>query len=253
MGSTADVVRLDCATDHREGITLVTCRLTNRTSEPRGVRLENRLDGPTLAPRRRGRPVPGWDGDEYTTILPATRPAAVGYACPAPPRHPPAAVVAVGAPAMVPDDATLAPPPVVPREVVLDPAADSVGPATDSAGPATDSVGPATGPANPATGPADPGSCSSADDRESSPGLPSQPRPPAAVESYFAAVEWLVGLEAATNGSLARAASVASIAAPATLDRRLRRAREQLRAVADRASRLASQCEPTATDELEEL
>lgn len=91
----------------RGGVALVTCRLANETSVPRGVRLVDRLDGPTLPPRRDGVPEHGWDDDTYTTVVDPGETVAVGYACPVgerPLADPPAAVAAVGDPEAVAPD-----------------------------------------------------------------------------------------------------------------------------------------------------
>lgn len=77
----------------------VACRVSNETSEPRAVTVRNCLDGPTLPPRRNGRPTAGWAGDRYRTTVDAGGAEPVGYACPTDDTSSPAvAVVAVGDP-----------------------------------------------------------------------------------------------------------------------------------------------------------
>ncbi|WP_426962607.1 hypothetical protein [Haloparvum alkalitolerans] len=66
------------------GVAFVACRLVNDASVPRRARLENRLDGPVLPPRRGGVPEAGWDADGATLAVDAGGTRAVGYACPAP-------------------------------------------------------------------------------------------------------------------------------------------------------------------------
>ncbi|WP_058367039.1 DUF7857 domain-containing protein [Haloparvum sedimenti] len=66
------------------GVAFVACRLVNDASVPRNARLENRLDGPVLPPRRGGVPEAGWDADGATLAVDAGETRAVGYACPAP-------------------------------------------------------------------------------------------------------------------------------------------------------------------------
>ncbi|MEZ3116003.1 hypothetical protein RYH80_08735 [Halobaculum sp. MBLA0147] len=108
-------VSLETDATVRDGVALVTCRLANETNVPRGVRIVDRLDGPTLPPRRDGVPEHGWDDDTYTTVVGPGETVAVGYACPVgerPLADPPATVAAVGDPEVVaPDtgvDATVA-------------------------------------------------------------------------------------------------------------------------------------------------
>ncbi|MFB6106621.1 MAG: hypothetical protein ABEJ70_06580 [Halobacteriaceae archaeon] len=79
----------DCQTDHRDGVTLVTC-VVHGDDRPRRVHVANRLDGPVHPPRRGGRPVPGWDASGYRGVVPADGTLALGYATPAPPADPPA-------------------------------------------------------------------------------------------------------------------------------------------------------------------
>lgn len=96
-----DPVSLTASVTVTEGIALVTCRIENDTPVPRGVRLADRLDGPTMPPRREGEPVEGWDDSEYATVVAADSEVAVGYACPVGERavpDPPAELVAVGDP-----------------------------------------------------------------------------------------------------------------------------------------------------------
>lgn len=77
---------LDCATDRRDGLTLVECVVHNDTTDRRRVRITNRLDGPVHGPPDG----PDWtDGAVTCTLSPGER-AALGYAAPAPPQEPPA-------------------------------------------------------------------------------------------------------------------------------------------------------------------
>lgn len=85
---------LDWTTETVDGVTLVSVRLTNETPTDRRIRLENRLDGPVLPPRRQGVPEAGWNDRGYETVVPAGERVAVGYACPAPPCDPPVDLVA---------------------------------------------------------------------------------------------------------------------------------------------------------------
>jgi hypothetical protein len=77
---------LDCATDRRDGLTLVECVVHNDTTDRRRLRVTNRLDGAIRAPPDG----PDWtDGTATCTLAPGER-AALGYATRAPPREPPA-------------------------------------------------------------------------------------------------------------------------------------------------------------------
>jgi len=89
-------MELDCETHRTDEVTLVTVRLENERATDRRVRLENRLDGPVLPPRRNGEPEVGWDRDGVTTVVPANTQEALGYACPAGPKSPPVGIEWVG-------------------------------------------------------------------------------------------------------------------------------------------------------------
>lgn len=94
--------------DGRDDVRLVTVELRNPDPVDRRVRVDNRLDGPVLPPRRAGVPDPGWDRDGFTGVVPAGGRLPVGYACPAPPRRPPVSVVDEGRAAGEPTDDTAA-------------------------------------------------------------------------------------------------------------------------------------------------
>ncbi|SNR49051.1 DUF7857 domain-containing protein [Halorubrum vacuolatum] len=78
--------------DRVDGITLVRCRVRNDRSVPRRVRIESRLDGPVLPPRRRGVPENGWDESGVTLRLEPGERRALGFASPAEPTDPPVTV-----------------------------------------------------------------------------------------------------------------------------------------------------------------
>ncbi|MFB6281937.1 MAG: hypothetical protein ABEH40_07960 [Haloferacaceae archaeon] len=73
-------------------VALVEVSVHNPTAVDRRVRVENRLDGPTLPPRRGGVPERGWDADGYAGVVPAGGTMRLGFASPAPPAEPPVAV-----------------------------------------------------------------------------------------------------------------------------------------------------------------
>lgn len=94
-------MQLDWTLDVAGGVTLVSLHLQNDASVPRRVRVENRLDGPVLPPRRCGHPEFGWDEDGVALTLVPGETAGLGYACPVPtrdddggpPTAPPVAIV----------------------------------------------------------------------------------------------------------------------------------------------------------------
>ena len=88
-------MELDWTTRRANGVTLVALRLRNERATDRTVRLENRLDGPVLPPRRQGEPEPGWDRNGVSKRVPAEKSAALGYACPADATDPPVVIDAV--------------------------------------------------------------------------------------------------------------------------------------------------------------
>ncbi|MFB6301257.1 MAG: hypothetical protein ABEH78_00105 [Haloferacaceae archaeon] len=73
-------------------VALVEVSVHNPTAVDRRVRVENRLDGPTLPPRSEGVPEAGWDADGYTGVVPADGTIRLGYASPATATDPPVVV-----------------------------------------------------------------------------------------------------------------------------------------------------------------
>ncbi len=86
------MVSFSCSTTARDDVTLVTA-VVRGEGERRRVRLANRLDGPIWPPRRQGFPEDGWDDRGVSVVVPATGRRAVGYASPAPPADPPLELV----------------------------------------------------------------------------------------------------------------------------------------------------------------
>ncbi|GAB3705560.1 DUF7857 domain-containing protein [Halorubrum pallidum] len=77
-------------TVEREGdASLVRCRVYNDEGIPRRVRLDSRLDGPVLPPRRSGVPEAGWDSAGVDVRLAPDESRAMGFAVPAEPVEPP--------------------------------------------------------------------------------------------------------------------------------------------------------------------
>lgn len=77
-------------------VALVEVSVHNPTAVDRRVRVENRLDGPTLPPRTGGVPEAGWDADGYAGVVPAGERLRLGFASPATPTEPPVAVEDAG-------------------------------------------------------------------------------------------------------------------------------------------------------------
>lgn len=75
--------------DREDDASLVCCRVHNDGTVSRRVRIENRLDGPVLPPRRAGVPERGWDPNGVTVRLAPGQRRALGFAVPAPPVEPP--------------------------------------------------------------------------------------------------------------------------------------------------------------------
>lgn len=74
-------------------ISLVCCRVHNDDAVRRRIRIENRLDGPVLPPRRAGVPEAGWDARGVTLRLAPDERRALGFAVPAQPVEPPVEVI----------------------------------------------------------------------------------------------------------------------------------------------------------------
>ena len=90
--ATSGPFRAEWDVSHVDDATLVTVRVTNTAPRSRVVRLENRLDGPVLSPRRNGVSEAGWDADGVTRSVPPESTIAVGYASHAPSQEPPVTV-----------------------------------------------------------------------------------------------------------------------------------------------------------------
>lgn len=75
-----------------EVVVLVQLWLQNPAPVAQRIRLQNRLDGPVLFPRRQGVPEAGWDREGFVGVVAAEGERALGYACPAPVQTPPIAL-----------------------------------------------------------------------------------------------------------------------------------------------------------------
>ncbi|QZP36695.1 hypothetical protein [Halobaculum magnesiiphilum] len=74
-------VTLDSTVTTAGGVALVAVRVRNTEPVACRVRIENRLHGPVLPPRRHGTPEPGWSDDGYDGVVAADSELALGYAC----------------------------------------------------------------------------------------------------------------------------------------------------------------------------
>jgi hypothetical protein len=202
----------------REAVCLVTVDLRNPSPVDRRVEVRNRIEGPVLPPRRGGVPEPGWDRDGFEGVVPADDRLVLGYACPGPIDRPPVSVTDVG---RASDDGD------------ADDAVAAVRELGDPR-PPMDAT-----PAGPATG----------DGQERAPGgeraRPTDATAPPAVDSWLAAVERRIDRgERLADGSVGAAADALDAADDrdvdvTALEARLATDADALRAVSERASRLA--------------
>ena len=88
-------MELDWSVDREDGASLVGVRVRNDGAVPRRVRIESRLDGPLLPPRRGGVPEPGWDATGVTRVIDPGERAAFGFAALAEPTDPPVEIASV--------------------------------------------------------------------------------------------------------------------------------------------------------------
>jgi hypothetical protein len=203
--------------DGRDDVCLVTVELRNPDPVARRVRVENRLDGPVLPPRRAEMPAPGWDREGFAGVVPAGERRPLGYACPASPERPPVSVVDEGR-------------------------ANGDAAATDAA----DAVRGLADPRPPADAVPDARMDGVEDDGGRD---PSDDDPPAPVTSWLATVERRIERgEEVTDASVATTAEALESMADdgcdvAALDARLAADTAALRAVARRASALADRAE----------
>lgn len=82
-------MELDWSVDDEGEASLVGVRVRNDGAVPQRVRIESRLDGPILPPRRGGVPEAGWDADGVTAVIESGERRAFGFAALADPVDPP--------------------------------------------------------------------------------------------------------------------------------------------------------------------
>ena len=88
-------MELDWSADREGDASLVGFRVRNDGAVPRRVRMESRLNGPLLSPRRGGVPEAGWDAAGVTAVLDPGERAAFGFAALADPVDPPVEIANV--------------------------------------------------------------------------------------------------------------------------------------------------------------
>lgn len=265
-------MELDWSVDGEGDASLVGFRVRNDGAVPRRVRIESRLDGPVLPPRRGGVPEAGWDAAGVTAVIDPGEREAFGFAALAEPTEPPVELASVDPVPSDGDDgraATGADDPVraavrdleshrPPRRAVdgtagsdrgargedgSDAGATARGGASDAAvrdGTETGSAGDA--------GDADPGGAGPTADGDSERSANAESAPEAAsaaeVDAWLAAVEARIErAERLTDADLATATAAVEEAGGLDgvdgLDERVAADAERLKAVRDRAAALA--------------
>lgn len=227
---------MDLAWDvEREGgVSLVRCRVRNDDAVPRRVRIESRLDGPVLPPRRDGVPETGWDEAGVTLRLAPEERRALGFAVRAPPTEPPVEVAEVTAVEPGDEPERSETPTAVALRRLGDhrPPREAVTGGADAADAATGTDGAGSDPDGPASSGGGPGEWSDAVEARLD-----------AVEGRIDRAERLTDadLETAT-AAVAEADGVGELSA---LVDRVAADAERLRELSDRASALAARAEST--------
>ncbi|AUX07681.1 hypothetical protein AArcSl_0023 [Halalkaliarchaeum desulfuricum] len=98
-------MKLEHDTERRDGVTFVTATVYNPAPVTRHARVENRLEGTVLPPRRNGVPERGWDEAGVTLTVPAEKTVGIGYACSSPPSDPAVEIESTGRGPAPEDDA----------------------------------------------------------------------------------------------------------------------------------------------------
>ena len=250
-------MELDWSVDREGDASLVGVRVRNDGAVPRRVRIESRLDGPVLPPRRGGVPEPGWDAGGVTAVIDPGDRASFGFAALADPVEPPVEIASVE-PADAEDDRTatedgsdLA------RAVVRDleshrpprraVAGAEAGDAVNEVGGDTDDGDGEEG--NDVNGRVADGEESDGDaDRSAAPDPPPSAAGSDEIDAWFAAVEARIERgERLDDADLATATAVVEevggLDAVEGLDERIATDAERLKAVRDRAAALADRAE----------
>ncbi|WP_073308975.1 DUF7857 domain-containing protein [Halobaculum gomorrense] len=243
-------ITLDSTVATVDGVAFVAVRVRNTEPVDRAVRLENRLDGRVLPPRRHGAPEPGWSSDGYVGVVGADSTLALGYACRA------------GPDGLIEDDAD-----PVSLADVADPAAADADPINDVLADLPDHRPPPDA-ASVAAVPGAPGDCpwersagstgSTGVEGAAAELLPSAPTDiPPAVAGYLDEVDArLAKAEAVTDGSVAEATELLEAGTdPDELTELIALDAAALERLASRVDSLASRAEAVdvPTDALERL
>ena len=88
-------MELDWSVDREGDASLVGVRVHNDEAVPRRVRIETRLDGAVLPPRRGGAAEAGWDTEGVTAVIGPSEREAFGFASLADPAEPPVEIASV--------------------------------------------------------------------------------------------------------------------------------------------------------------
>ncbi|MGM0446641.1 MAG: hypothetical protein ACQERM_00115 [Methanobacteriota archaeon] len=257
-------MELDWSVDREGDASLVGVRVRNDGAVPHRVRIESRLDGPVLPPRRGGVPESGWDAAGVTTVIDPGERAAFGFAALADRVEPPVEIASVEpatADAATEDGADLARAAVRDLESHRPPrrAVDGAG-AVDGVNEEGDDTG--TGDLESQTRPENEEAAGSDGDadRSEAPEPPPSAAGPDEVDAWFAAVEARIErAERLTDADLATAtravAEAGGLGTVTELDERVAADAERLRAVRDRAAALAERAEESEvpTEALEAL
>jgi len=230
------------------GVSLVRCRVHNDEAVPRRVRLDSRLDGPVLPPRRAGVPERGWDAGGVVVRLAPSESRGVGFAAVADSVEPPVEVCAAEIEtdnARIPgeSDQSLAVPAETPPLTAIRTLGDHRPPRETVTDETTDgSSGPDTKTDRPDDGDGDANGDGSEVDGDDA--------VPTAVGEWLDAVADRVGrAERLTDADLDAATDVVKetngVDGVSDLRRRVETDAERLRAVSDRTAALAARAEST--------
>ena len=269
-------MELDWSVDREGEASLVGVRVRNDGAVPRRVRIESRLDGPVLPPRRGGVPERGWDAAGVTTVIDPGEREAFGFAALAEPAEPPVelasvepATADVGEDRATPEsDAESARAAIrdleshrPPREAIAEPGAIDHDEDGERKAIDRDEKGESRGAEGDENGDTEASESDGGDaERSAIAESPPSPAAPDDIDAWFAAVEARVErAERLTGADLATATAVVEEAggldAVASLDERVAADAERLKAIRDRAAALVDRAEESEvpTEALEGL
>lgn len=247
-----------------DDVSLVRCRVHNDSAVPRRVRVESRLDGPVLPPRRAGVPEAGWDETGVTLRLEPDERRALGFAALAAPTEPPVAIVrspAVdadgrqsggGSEAIRSAGGTRSRPAERVSDALCDLAEHRPPRAAIAAGSETGDARYDRGARTDDTPDTEDGAANSITDESGCDDTGHEPPSRDAIDEWFDAVERRIErAERATDADLSTATDVVEAAggidAVAALERRVEADADRLREMSERASSLAARTEATDT------